>query len=212
MKKLSQMSALLKMSAILFLLLTQAQYATSQIQNIPVNEITGQVETGNITWVGTPHGLYLVNHKNNKVLCLTSRNSLLPSNNVTGICATPDESVYISTDKGILKYDGYDYILITTENTDLPSDNLTSIACDADGYLWIGTRDKGLVMMFNYKCKTLNSSNSMLTDNSVSRISKEANDSIIATLANGDVVEINENGMALKQRTLMELKGLVARK
>lgn len=184
-------------------------FAKDVLNNIAV---TAKVEVGNTIWVGTSQGFYIVNKKNNKIAHFTASNSVLPSDHVTGICVTPDENVYVSTDKGIFRYDGYDYMQITTDNAKLPTDNITSITCDKDGYLWIGTKDKGVVMMFNYKCKTYNSSNSVLTDNSVTKVATDSNDNIIATLGNGDVVKINERGMKLEPKTNADQNQLVAKK
>jgi ligand-binding sensor domain-containing protein len=154
-------------------------------------------QTGTAVWVGTNNGIIKVSKKTGKIVRITTDNSSLPSNRVTGICVTPDENVYASTDKGIFRFDGVSHMLISTENANLPTDNFTSIASDERGRIFLGTKDKGIVMMENYRCEVFNKGNSELTSNSVTKVYRDENGLIIGQLDNGNLVAMGSTHMIL---------------
>ncbi len=116
------------------------------------DSVITSVQMGNISWVGTHEGLWLINQKNGKVQHYTTQNSILPSNHITGICVTPNENIYVSTDKGIFRFDGFAFLLINTDNSQLPTNDITSIACDVDGNLHLGIKNGEVIMAHNYRC------------------------------------------------------------
>ena len=107
-------------------------------------EITATAETEDSWWIGTGKGVYRIKKKNQKVIHYHSQNMSWPSNNVTSMCTSPDGQVYIGTDKGIIRYDRFSFLLINTENSRLNSDNVTAldyladkgIAAETDGNNW----------------------------------------------------------------------------
>lgn len=159
--------------------------------------IVAQVETQTSVWIGTNNGLCQINKANGKFVHLTTNNSVLPSNHITGICVTKDENVYASTDNGIFRFDGSAYLLISTENANLPTDNFTSITCDENDRIFIGTKSHGIVLMKNYKCQTFNKNNSVLTSNEVKKIYRDENGIIISELGNGNFVAMGSSNMIL---------------
>ncbi|MDB5284735.1 MAG: histidine kinase [Bacteroidota bacterium] len=165
--------------------------------------ITARAEDFNSYWIGTNNGLWIINKHTGKSKHFV-QGSVLPSCHVTAICVAPNENVYVSTDKGILRFDGYCYITINSENSGLPSDNITSMACDNDGNLWIGTRDKGLVVMNHNRSKAFNTHNSLLNDDSVKGIYRDNDGNIMVELANRTEIKIGPNGMQLI-KNVMEL-------
>ena len=101
-------------------IMAQSQ-GTVDLSKIVKNEtIIAQAETQNTIWIGTNNGLYQINKANGKFAHLTTTNSILPSNNITGICVTKNDNVYAATDNGIFRFDGFSYLLISTENANLP--------------------------------------------------------------------------------------------
>jgi len=179
-------------------LMTQASDAT--FSNIIGNDhvVVVKAVEENVYWVGTNNGLWIINGNTEKAQHLTAANSILPSNHVTGICVTSDRNVYVSTDNGIFRFDGYSYMLISTENANLPSDHITAIMNDSNDNLWVGT-DKGLVLMNSYMCRTFNKGNSVLTNNAVKSITVDIDDNFTVTLANNDTVLIDNGGMKIQQ-------------
>ena len=93
----------------------------------PGENITASAETENSFWVGTDKGLYRIKKKNRKVYKYTVNNSAIPSNHIKCICAQPDGQVFIGTDRGIIRYDLYAFILINKENSQLTSDDIKAI-------------------------------------------------------------------------------------
>ena len=178
-------------------MMAQSQ-GTFDFSKIAQNEqVVAQAETQTSVWIGTNNGIYQVSKKNGKFVHITTDNSALLSNHIKGICVTSDENVYAATDNGIFRFDGFSYLLISTENANLPTNNFTSIACDERNRIFIGTKDKGLVMMENYKCETFNKNNSELTTNGVAKVYRDENGLIIAQLTNGNFVAMGSSHMIL---------------
>lgn len=153
-------------------------------------KIVAQVQTQTSVWIGTNNGLYQVNRINCKFVHLTTGNSVLPSNQIKGICATSNENVYVATDRGIFRFDGSAYLLISTENANLPTNQFTSIACDERDRVFVGTKNHGLVMIQNYKCKAFTTANSALTSNTITKVYCDENGIIIAEEGNGNMIAI----------------------
>ncbi len=178
-------------------MMAQSQGTVDFSKIVKSETIVAQVETQTSVWIGTNNGLYQINKSNGKFVHLTTNNSVLPSNHITGICVTKDENIYASTDNGIFRFDGFSYLLISTENANLPTDNFTSITCDENDRIFIGTKSHGIVLMKNYKCQTFNQSNSVLTSNSVKKVYRDENGIIISELGNGNFVAMGSSNMIL---------------
>jgi ligand-binding sensor domain-containing protein len=108
----------------------QAPDAASFLVNDEV--ITAQCESLTAWWIGTTNGVSMIKKKNMKTVRYTAENSMLPSNRITAICSRPDGQVYIGTDRGIMRYDRFSFMIINTENSRLASDNIVSLRFDAD--------------------------------------------------------------------------------
>ena len=127
------------------------------VEIIKTNEtVTAFAETDRFYWIGTENGLYQVKKKNNKVCHLTEKNSKLPSNLVTAICAKSNGEVFIGTNKGILCYAGFVFLLVNTENAAMTSDDITALHCDKDDLIWIGTSSKSISMIRYINMKNFN--------------------------------------------------------
>jgi ligand-binding sensor domain-containing protein len=159
--------------------------------------VTCQAHIANSIWVGTNNGLYIINANNQKSTHLTEQNSVLPSNKVSAIAVTADGNVFVATEKGIFRFDGYAYLVINNENSNLPETGITSLAVDKNDNLWVGTNNKGLVIMNNYKCRFFNTTNSALTNNHITAVKSDASGNVFAQLANNDVVKIGDKNMTV---------------
>jgi signal transduction histidine kinase/ligand-binding sensor domain-containing protein len=63
----------------------------------------------------------------------------LPQDTIRAMVQTRDGYLWLGTDEGLARFDGYDFTVFTKANGDLPANSVTSLAADADGSLWIGT-------------------------------------------------------------------------
>jgi ligand-binding sensor domain-containing protein len=63
----------------------------------------------------------------------------LPEDMVKTIVQTSDGYLWLGTDEGLARFDGYDFKLFTKEKGDLPSNSITKLVAGNDGSLWIGT-------------------------------------------------------------------------
>lgn len=176
-------------------LMSQAAGSTDINAIIGNQAVTAKVENGNMLWVGTANGIWVINMRNQKAQHLTTENSVLPANDILGMVEV-NGNIYAATEKGIFRYDGYAYLVINAENSNLPESGITAMAADRNGNLWIGTLN-GLVLLDNYKCKYFNNRNSALTGNRVAKLRSDDNGNILVLLANQDVIGISEKGMSV---------------
>lgn len=63
----------------------------------------------------------------------------LPQDTVHAIAQTADGYLWLGTDEGLARYDGYEFVVFNNVNGDLPANSVTSLAAAPDGSLWIGT-------------------------------------------------------------------------
>src|SRR5437016_2898999 len=63
----------------------------------------------------------------------------LPQDSVRAITQTSDGYLWLGTDEGLARFDGYEFVTFTKEHSELPSNSITSLAADRDGSLWMGT-------------------------------------------------------------------------
>ncbi len=63
----------------------------------------------------------------------------LPQDAVRTITQTPDGYLWLGTDEGLARFDGYEFVIFSKDQGGLPSNSITSLAAGKDGSLWIGT-------------------------------------------------------------------------
>ena len=63
----------------------------------------------------------------------------LPQDTIRAITQTTDGYLWLGTDEGLARFDGYEFTNFNKANGDLPSNSITALASDPDGSLWIGT-------------------------------------------------------------------------
>ena len=68
----------------------------------------------------------------------------LPQDTIRAITQTKDGYLWLGTDEGLARFDGYEFVVYNKANGDLPDNSITSLAAASDGALWIGTQN-GLV-------------------------------------------------------------------
>lgn len=63
----------------------------------------------------------------------------LPQDAVSAIAQTGDGYLWLGTEEGLARFDGYEFTVYRKDNTNLPSNSITALATGSDGSLWIGT-------------------------------------------------------------------------
>jgi signal transduction histidine kinase/streptogramin lyase len=63
----------------------------------------------------------------------------LPQDTIKAIAQTPDGYLWLGTDEGLARFDGYDFRHYDKASGDLPANSITALAAASDGTLWIGT-------------------------------------------------------------------------
>ncbi len=97
----------------------------------------------------------------------------LPQDSIRAITQTADGYLWLGTDEGLTRFDGYDFATFTKETGALPSNSVTELAAGADGTLWIGTPN-GLSRYRNHRFTTFTTSDG-LPDNSITSICEDHN-------------------------------------
>ena len=65
----------------------------------------------------------------------------LPQDTIRAITQTSDGYLWLGTDEGLARFDGYEFVTFSKEHGNLPADSIISLAASKDGSLWIGTPD-----------------------------------------------------------------------
>ena len=157
-------------------------------------KITAIAETGKCIWVGTDNGLWKINKKSSKREHMTTANSLLPSNEVTGICLEGDGNIWVGTTAGILRYDNFAFYVLTERNSNLPDNSITSLTSDNSHNIWIGTASGGLVeKLYCGRFIVYNTRNSKLQNDHIYSITPDINGNVWIGLYNEGLAVI-QNG------------------
>jgi len=68
----------------------------------------------------------------------------LPQDTVRSITQTPDGYLWLGTDEGLARFDGYEFVVFNKADDGLPANSIAALASAPDGSLWIGTSN-GLI-------------------------------------------------------------------
>jgi signal transduction histidine kinase/ligand-binding sensor domain-containing protein len=63
----------------------------------------------------------------------------LPQDTVKSIAQTPDGYLWLGTDEGLARFDGFEFTIFSRPTSDLPANSIAALAASPDGSLWIGT-------------------------------------------------------------------------
>src|SRR5712664_521746 len=63
----------------------------------------------------------------------------LPQDTIRAIAQTTDGYLWVGTDEGLARFDGYEFEIFGKDHGGLPSNSITALAAANDGSLWIGT-------------------------------------------------------------------------
>ena len=68
----------------------------------------------------------------------------LPQDTITAIAQTQDGYLWLGTNEGLARFDGYEFVILNDSTGDLPSNSVKALTVGLDGSLWVGTAN-GLV-------------------------------------------------------------------
>jgi signal transduction histidine kinase/ligand-binding sensor domain-containing protein len=77
----------------------------------------------------------------------------LPQDSIRAIAQTRDGFLWLGTDEGLSRFDGYEFVNFAHQPNGLPSNSISALLADRDGALWIGTSN-GLTRYWNGKFTT----------------------------------------------------------
>ena len=63
----------------------------------------------------------------------------LPQDTIREITQTTDGYLWLGTDEGLARFDGYDFVVFNKNQGHLPANSITALEAAPDGSLWIGT-------------------------------------------------------------------------
>lgn len=108
----------------------------------------------------------------------------LPQNTVHAVLQTRDGFVWLATEGGLVRFDGFDFRVFDTSNTpQFQSNFVDGLMQDSSGALWISTSD-GLLRLAGGKFKSFSSVDG-LPSNSVSGVYQQSSGRLIAVTAAG---------------------------
>jgi signal transduction histidine kinase/ligand-binding sensor domain-containing protein len=63
----------------------------------------------------------------------------LPQDTIRSIAQTTNGYLWLGTDEGLARFDGFEFTVFSKPGADLPANSITALAASPDGSLWIGT-------------------------------------------------------------------------
>ena len=114
----------------------------------------------------------------------------LPQDTIKAIAQTSDGYLWLGTDEGLSRFDGYEFVNFSTDNGLLPSNAIESLAVGRDDVLWIGTAN-GLVRYRAGQFRTFTTADG-LPDNYILSVCEDHNG--VLWLASGVYLNRFENG------------------
>lgn len=92
----------------------------------------------------------------------------LPQDTIRAVTQTTDGYLWLGTDEGLARFDGYEFLVFDKIKGDLPGGSVTALAAARNAVLWIGTSG-GLTRYQDKKVRTYTTSDG-LPDNSVTEL------------------------------------------
>lgn len=97
----------------------------------------------------------------------------LPQDTIRAIAQTEDGYLWLGTDEGLARFDGYDFVSLTKDNAELPSNSVVALWPARDGGLWIGTPN-GLALYRDGRIQTFTTKDG-LPDNLITYLRGDRN-------------------------------------
>jgi len=103
----------------------------------------------------------------------------LPQDTVRAIAQTNDGYLWLGTDEGLVRWDGYEFTTFDKAGSGLPANSIEALAAAPDGSLWIGTND-GLARLSGGRFRTYGTKDG-LADNRITRLFVDGSDVVWVT-------------------------------
>ncbi len=87
----------------------------------------------------------------------------LPQDTISAITQTSDGYLWLGTDEGLARFDGYEFTIFSRDHGDLPSNSVTALAAGRDGSLWIGSRS-GITRYHDQRFRTYTRKDGLVDD------------------------------------------------
>src|SRR6476659_1345744 len=91
-----------------------------------------------------------------------------PQDTIRAITQTTDGYLWLGTDEGLARFDGYEFVVFDKAKSGLPSNSVAALASTTDGSLWIGT-PSGLTLYRDREFRTYTTKDG-LPDNSITEL------------------------------------------
>src|SRR5947209_2188217 len=65
----------------------------------------------------------------------------LPQDTIRALEQTRDGYLWLGTDEGLARFDGYEFVVFDKAHGQVPDNSITALEADNDGSLWIGTQN-----------------------------------------------------------------------
>lgn len=162
MKKLSS----LFITFFVFTIMIEAQTSSWHLY-LSNHEIYCIALESNHVWAATNNGLAEINSKTGDLSYYTFSNSEIPTYSISQIAVDSQGTKWMVSDKGLIKFDGFNWDLYQTEDFGLDDGNFGPLAIDEKDNKWFSTGafnlNSGNLIQFNDTSSTLyNPSNSDL--------------------------------------------------
>ena len=95
----------------------------------------------------------------------------LPQDTIRAITQTQDGYLWLGTDEGLARFDGYEFVIFTKDDSALPSNSITALWAGQSGALWIGTPN-GLTRYLNRRFTTFTTKDG-LPDNAITSLMED---------------------------------------
>jgi signal transduction histidine kinase/ligand-binding sensor domain-containing protein len=92
----------------------------------------------------------------------------LPQDTIRAIAQTTDGYLWLGTDEGLARFDGYEFVVFNKDSGNLPGNSITALAAARDGSLWIGTSN-GLTCYLDKRFRTYTTKQG-LPDNAITAL------------------------------------------
>lgn len=84
----------------------------------------------------------------------------LPQDTITAMVQTSDGYLWLGTNEGLARFDGYEFVVFDKARGDLPSNTIKALTTGPDGVLWAGT-SSGLVQFAGGKIRIFTTANGL---------------------------------------------------
>jgi len=149
-----------------------------QFYNKKVN--TGVQDKNGAIWLAFNSGdTCLLKISGNESLVFDSVNSpfIAGKTKITHIIVDSENTLWISSENGIYKYDGTSFENFNTDNSSIPCNSIWNIALDSENNLWVGSA-KGLIRFDGMNWTVWNTTNSSIPSNWVNSIIIDSDNTI----------------------------------